>query len=344
MSIAGGLGRLASIGRKSKPKSAVPGAEEFTPRAVNRAVLAETVQHPMTILPAAASAVGFLYIGLIGLGPGALAVTFFSALAALGAWVFNYFIRGEDFAVRHVASLRERRAQQRRDEAASLEAEWTEVGLEEGVKQARELREAYSKLEEFLKSRFAESGGSTPALNVQRLMVLAEDTYREGVAILRRALDSSRALKLLDWEKLRRELEEWQAQLAELSADGDEAREVRRAGLETRIAAHERRLKLGKDQATSVEQLLAESEVLESALETTYLEAVDLGSPDTFFARGQSAAELERAVSAARRVEDRLRGMSEEREEDEIYLQAGRVDDMEQPRLERDEFTRETQS
>lgn len=341
------MGRLARKGRKSKRESELPGAEDFTPRSIHRAVLAETVQHPMTILPAAASAVGVLYIGLIGLEPGALAVTFFSALGALGAWVFNYFIRGEDFAARHVEGLRERRAQQRRDEAASLEAEWTEAGLEEGVQQARELREAYSKLNEFLKSRFAESGGSTPALNVQRLMILAEDTYREGVAILRKALESYRALKLLDWEKLRRELEEWQGQLAQLGAEGEEtteAREVRRTGLEIRIAAHERRLRLGKEQATSVEQLLAESEVLESALESTYLEAVDLGSPDTFFARGQSAAALERAVSAARRVEDRLRGMSEQRDDDEIYLRAGGVDDREQPRLRRDEFTRETQS
>lgn len=318
------MGRLASIGRKSKPESAVPGAEEFTPRAINRAVLAETVQHPMTILPAAAAAVGILYMGLFGLQPGALGLAFFSALAALGAWVFNYFIRGEDFVARHVESLRERRARQRRDEAVSLEAEWAEAGLEEGTKQARELREAYSKLEEFLKTRFDRGEGS--ALSVQRLMVLAEDTYREGVAILRRALESYRALQLLDWEKLRRELEEWQGQLAELGAGGEEtseAREVRRAALEIRIAAHERRLQLGKEQASTVEKLLAESEVLESALESTYLEAVDLGSPDTFFARGQSAEALERAVSAARRVEDRLRGMGEQPKDDEIYLKAG---------------------
>ena len=74
---------------------------------------------------------------------------------------------------------------------------------------------------------------------------------------------------------------------------------------------------------SAVEQLLAESEVLESALESTYLEAVDLKSPEALFSRGQAAESLERAVAAARRVEDRLRGAGAPApEDDEIYLSA----------------------
>ncbi len=69
--------------------------------------------------------------------------------------------------------------------------------------------------------------------------------------------------------------------------------------------------------------MLAQSEELESALESTYLETADLGNAEALFARGSSAEELERAVNAARRVEERLRQMGAPREDEDIYLEAG---------------------
>ncbi|MEE8523591.1 MAG: hypothetical protein V3T72_06635 [Thermoanaerobaculia bacterium] len=314
-----GLG-LANKSRKTQPD--IPGAEDFAPGAVNRAVLTETLQHPLTILPAAAAAVGAVYMGLLGPDAASFAATFGSMLVAGGAWIFNYFIRGEAFAERHVKKLRRQRETLRREELRSLESEWSTSGHEEGTRQALELRQAYQKLDEFLRSRFDGDGGSS--LNAQRLMMLAEDTYREGVVILRQALEAHRALRLVDRDKLELELFEWRAELGQLRrSDADTAEDVRAAGLDTRIAAHERRLRLIAGQEKSVEQLLAESETLEAALESAYLEAVDLQSPEAFFNHGRAAEELERAVTAARRVEERLRSMSgPTAAEDEIYLTA----------------------
>ncbi len=295
-----------------------PRPEDFTAGAIHRAVLAETLQHPLTILPAALSAVGGLYMGLISLDPGSFAVTFGGALLAAGAWVVNYFIRGEKLAARHVERLRQRRERMRREELRSLESEWAAADHPAGTQQARELRQAYGKLEELLASRWAETRG----LNAERLLVLAEDTYQEGSAILRQALDAHRALGRIDRDKLERELFEWRADLGRLRSGRTVAAGVSAETLETRIAAHERRLELYDQQAQTVERLLAESEVLESALESTYLEAVDLQSPEAFFSRGRAAEELERAVAAARRVEERLRSMDRPPGDDEIYLEA----------------------
>lgn len=296
-----------------------PKAEDFTPGAVNRAILAETLQHPMTIMPAAISAVGGLYIGLMELDPQAFAVTFLSGLVAAGAWVFNYFVRGEKLAERHVERLRERRDGYQQERARSVEEEWAEVGHPDGEKQARELREAYERLDELLETRFAR----TQSPNLQRLRVLAEDTFQEGAAILRQALEAYRALGQVDHRHLERELFEWRAELGRLRRAPAAEREARQAALDTRIATHERRLELYYQQRKSVEELLAESEVLESALESTYLEAVDLGSAEAIFTRGESASRLERAVAAARRVEERLRNLGQPTREDKIYLAAG---------------------
>ncbi len=320
------------MGRREQhkpPQDKMPGAEDFTREAVYRAVLKDTLQHPLTLMPAVASTLGGLYMGMFGAGPNAAAVAFGGALLAAGAWVVNYFIRGEDLAEQRVAKLRKLRDQHRHDQTLGLEVEWSKAGLAEGVQQARELREAFHKLEAFLSSRLEAAGGvrgnTASGFNVQRLMVLAEDTYREGVGVLRAALATYQALRQIDHEKLRRELNAWQQERESVAAAGGEA--SRLESLDTRIQSHQRRLELFKQRVESVDQLFAQSEALEAALETTYLEAVDLGSSDTIFARGHSATALERAVNAARRVEDRLREMEGPNKEDEVYLAAGEVED-----------------
>ncbi len=280
-------------------------------------MLSETLQHPLTILPAAAAAVGGLYMGLIGPDPVSFAVTFGGAVLGVGAWIYNYFVRGERFAEDHVGALREQRQQHRLDELATLEADWQANGHAEGLQQARELREAYTRLQDYLLGRIAEGAG----LDVQRLMVLAEDTYAEGVAILRMALDSREALQAINVKKLRHELATWRRELSAARELGLE--DPRLAGHETRIAGHEKRLELCADRERSLADLLGQSEVLESALETAYLEVIDFQKRDTLLARGNAASALEQAVHAARRVEDRMRGtLTPDRESDEEYLEA----------------------
>jgi len=301
---------LTTSRRANAPKNRRPAAEDFTPRAVNRAVLAETLQHPLTILPAAAGVVGGLYMGLLGLDPMAFAITLASALVAAGAWVVNYFLRGESFAERHVERLQAQRLALRDEEVEALAQGWLATEHADGVQQVRELRQAYGQLRAFLEERLAQDRGH--GLQLRRLLVLAEDTFREGVAILRQGLNLVRALASVDRDGLERELATWQAE------GGQSSTRI------TRIAAHEERLALCAEQEEAIERLLAESEILEAALQKTYLEAAKLESPEALFARGRTASELERAVEAARRVEDRLRAQeSQVTTGDDIYLQAG---------------------
>ena len=310
----------ASLGQ-----SKVPGPEDFTRKAIYQAVLKDTLQSPLTLFPAVASALSGLYMGLFGMGPTPLAVALGGALAGAGAWVVNYFIRGEALAEKRVAKLRAQREQHQHAQVAALEAEWQQAGWPEGAQQARELREAHQKLESFLNGRLAAEGaGARTAdrgLSVQRLMVLADDTYREGAVLLHSALETYRALSQVDYDKLKVELAAWEEELRTVRLTGNEAARIE--SLETRIAGHQRRMQLFRERVESIDRMFAESEALEAALESTYLEAVDLKGPDALIGQGQAASALERAVSAARRVEDRLRGRSESSQEDDVYLAAG---------------------
>ncbi len=294
-----------------------PTADDFTKRAVGRAVLTETLQHPLTILPAAAAAVGGLYMGLLGAGPLAFGLTLGSAVVGAGSWIVNYFLRGEAFAERHVSALRDARRDHRHATLATLEASWATTGNIEGVGQARELREAFARLVGYVE----ETEGARGGIDLDRLRVLAEDTYDEGVRILRMALETQQALQALDVEKLRRELAIWQTELTSARDLGID--DPRLAGHELRIDGHRKRLRLYDERLETLAGLLAQSEVLESALESAYLEVVDLRSADTLVARGHAAEALERAVDAARRVEDRMRErMTRNPEADRAYLDA----------------------
>ena len=80
------------------------------------------------------------------------------------------------------------------------------------------------------------------------------------------------------------------------------------------IEAHTTRLDRYRQREEELRTLLAQLNELETALATAYLEIVDLVGQDTsagLFESG-AAAHLERAVEAARRVEQRLRGFGDE--------------------------------
>ena len=67
------------VGRK-------PTAEDFTPRAVQRAVLRDTLQHPATILPGALATVAALWSVAIDLSPASLLAVLGFGFVSAAAW------------------------------------------------------------------------------------------------------------------------------------------------------------------------------------------------------------------------------------------------------------------
>jgi len=232
-----------------------------------------------------------------------------------GAWVVNYFFRGENFAKRYLDKLSALRRRAKREEADQLAIQCSRVGFDEGAKEALELKAAFGKLHQTL-SRHKND------LNSQRFQVLAEDTYYEGLRLLRAALDTFKIVDNIDIEQLLAERDQWITQRNQL--EGETQEDLLRA-LTTKIDSHDRRLELHSDRKNQLEQLLAECEVLEAALDAAYMESVDLVGPDSEVARGDHGRELERAVAAARKVEERLRGSSGvgATDHDQMYAEAG---------------------
>lgn len=276
----------------------MPTAQDFTPRAVQRAVQKEALQHPLTILPAAAAGVGMLSLLAFGPDPIAALATLGLGVLAAASWGFHYILNGERRAARHVAMLRERRRNHHREQVERLAEACDAIGFAAGAKEARELAAAWQKLIDFLHSR---PGGERDNDNTG-FFALAEAASNEGAGILRQALTVFAALRSVDCDQLEREVATWQAQLRSAPA-GD------RRALSSQIEVHQKRIAAYQQRQERLRQLLAEVNRLEGALETTYLQATELTLADgaASLRAGGAATELERAVAAARRTEEQLR-------------------------------------
>lgn len=299
-------------GPSEAPKAERPTPEDFTPEAIQRALLAETLQHPATILPWAGSAVAGVWTLLMGATPESVIALMTGLFAGTAAWVVNFYIRGDTRAKNHVEKLRALRREYDVESLEELEANCIKAHFKQGAKEAAELRQAYLKFGEFLNGRPRRSDD----LQSQRLSVLAEDTYREGRAILAKALQVFNALKSVNVDALRAERDDLQKKLKS-------CKKTQVKSFEQQLEVQRKRIELYEKQEGLLEQLVTESNELEAALETAYLEAIDLVAQDAELTSWQSGAgtRLERAVESARRAEERLRELSNgTRPEDDMYL------------------------
>lgn len=305
--------RSAGSARLGTPLQPKPTAEDFTPRAVQRAVLYQTLQHPATILPAAMATVAALWSLAIDLSPTSLLAVLGCGFVSAAAWVINYVGRGEHLAAQHIRMLQQYRDAHERQAVEALIQECRDAGFADGAKEASEITAAYTKLQHFLLTQLAGHGDARGT----RFQVLAEETYRYGVAILQKALNLFQALQRVDVQALEQERQTWISQHQQQQTS---------PSLERNIAAHTQRLERYHRRQEELHALLAQLNELETALETAYLEIVDLvGEASTaVLFESQAVSSLQTAVEAARRVEQRLRALGEEEtQNDETYLKAG---------------------
>ena len=287
-----------------------PTAEDFTPRAVQRAVLQDTLQHPATILPAALATVAALWSVAIDLSPASLMAALGFGFISAAAWVINYIGRGDKLVEQHIQMLRALRDDYERREVEELGVVCQRVGFRAGAKEAQELTNAYTKLHQFLVAQRTGQGRASS----ERFRTLAEETYRHGVAILQQALNLFQALQRVDVDTLEQERRDW---IRQLEHEGTSE------SLERNIEAHTKRLERYRQREEELRTLIAHLNELETALETAHLEVVDLVGQGVNVGplASDAAAHLERAVEAARRVEQRLRGFGDgDTRADEEYL------------------------
>ncbi len=299
-----------------EPPRRKPRAEEFSPSAIKRAVVKDVIQNPVTVAPWALSGILAAYTVMIAVSPPVVLAGIVSGFGGLAAFLGQIIWKGDRLAQEYAAHLIEERAAYERYELEDLEAECSDENFSDGEKEARELAEAYQQLRTMLESRIQEGAGAT----AQRFLILAEDTFKQGVRILKTALRLHKASSVIDVSRLETEIDEWSNPRQRPRNGVDSQAKVTRM-----IEANQKQLDAYRRTVDEIADLLAQVNELEAALETSFLEcaALEGGSDDAvIFGDTGAGTRLEQAVAAARRVEERLRGADSASHDDEQYLKA----------------------
>lgn len=302
----------------------LPTAEDFNPERIRRWVVGQTIQDLTTMVPLCIGAAGALWIGLMGIDLLPFVATLGGVLGGGFSWVLNLTYRGPKLASRRTEDLLAQRQRYREGQAEQMEMEFRRFSFQDGVQQARELREAYQRLRDDLLRRPDEGRSATEA---QQFLIRAEDAYLEGVEVLRQVLGNLRVTREIDVDKLRRELTEWLDEHRRLQAQKSGNHVAALSALERRITSHQERLKNYQERLDRIQELMAESETVEAALENVRMQVLELGSRDlTTLIRGNAAQDLINIVGAARRVEQRLQAMQHPvaNPDDDMYAELGR--------------------
>lgn len=294
-----------------------PKPEDFSGGAVQKAVLKQTIQHPLTTLPAAVAGTAAFWLMVIDHDPVWLGVAIGAGLLSAGTWVFNYFFRGETLARQHVDKLRAREEESERQKMRDFQNEFAYAHFEEGAKECKELEAAYVKLRDFLTKKSGNSGNVSTA----QFLSLAEDTYKKGNDFLRAALEVYKAIRSNDTDQLEKEITGWEKELRKKGIDESDAKL-----LTAKVESHKRRLTICAEKEHRLKDLLRKVNEQENSLEISYLELIELSesrldSPLTSTTTNEPTS-LDRAIGIAKKVEERLRKAGGMSEEDQMYLKA----------------------
>ncbi len=295
---------------------------------LQRFVFKEAIQFPTTIFPAATSVVSALYMLMISFDRPSFAVLVASGILAAGSFVYQYFFRYDKIAKKLVDRMKRDRFQDHSKMAEALHRECARASFREGAKESRELAQAFKKLRDFL----IDEANAAERPNVQKFLIMAEQSYKEGLACLRAALDTHRLLDKFDIRLLKKEIVAWSADIRRLqSRPGYNQTQI--DAIRTKVHSHQTRLELHKQKTDQMHQYLAQSEVIEAALETTMLEVSQLLDKGELVVHGDTVHKLEQAVAAARRVENKLREIESggPSDEDKMYMNASKKKQNRQP-------------
>jgi hypothetical protein len=280
-----------------------PTSKDFASQAVAKAVLVETVQHPATSLPLAGSVVALGWTLIIAATPLSVCAALGLAFVGASAWAVNCISRGPQFAAAHVKKLHAMRRQYDRNVVQELGTECARAGFDDGAKEAKDIITAYDRLVGHL-----ENLGKQGSLGhtYDRFYSLAEDTFKQGSSVLTQALTVFQAVQAVDIHGLEKELKTWNRQRQKFAEDGIAEQD---GPLQQRIEEHKRRIALHRQRQQSLDDLLAQANAIEGALESTYLELVEPAQDSTldFLSQeGSAAKRLLSAVEDAQRAEEKL--------------------------------------
>lgn len=220
-----------------------PSTPDFSPRAVARAVLRETVTRPYVLYPAAVGILGAAAAAL--LGPSLLFVVpaAVGAAVGLGAWGVNFGLRRDQIANDYLKRLQQALSGRVQQAVAQLREDFVTLNHERALEQLARLEAKFAASEDLLRRKLKPG-----EMTFNRYLGMTEQVFLAGLDNLRQVADAVHGIATIDARQAQERQRELDA-LVRLS----EAQRRERAALAERVALLQR-------QGGKVEVWLAENE------------------------------------------------------------------------------------
>lgn len=290
---------------------------------MSRFVFKEAFQHPTTIFPASSMLISGLYLSVIDFNRAGFAVLLGSGVLAALSFVWHYFFRFEKIVAKMFKEKKYARFERLEERERDLYKACSRAGFHQGASELRQLSAVFQKLRHYL----LEDSGAKDRPQSERFLVIATEAFKEGMTCLELGLRAHQVKRKNNANALRTELVAWTAERKKLNRY-PQRNQVKIQAINTKIESHRTRLDRLQKQSDQVAAYLAQAEVIEGALEKTFFEVSNLMTEKMNTFGSDSANQLEKAVAAARKVEEKLRAMEQpDAQTDSVYLEAGRKSD-----------------
>lgn len=173
--------------------NAMDAGQYLSNSAIRKAVLAQSLQHPSVVYPAALGMLGGIGAVTIAGSPVLIGAAAVAGGAALVALLTNYFGRYDRIAASYLVTLRQRLSARREAQVSELSEDLKEVGAEDGARQLDRFVEKMDAFQAVLGERL-----SPGELTFARFSAIAEAVFLAGVDNLRSVHLMRRTLQGID--------------------------------------------------------------------------------------------------------------------------------------------------
>ena len=276
-----------------------------TERAIRRRLISDAVQHPATLLPAAATAAMAIYAVLLapifGGGPWPAALLLFAtAAAAAGGFVWRYAFHYSDAHAKAVREIAER------DGVKSVQEQAAETGrrlerLRDGLGEAdagHGLNVLDGLVREF--ELLEPNEGRDDALYLSGIDALVDETYRRGLSVLGDALELINAGRASSREKV-------ETEVAQLEEEAESADPDRQGFMRDMLAAHRSRLEMLDLLQLRIDELVYQAFRCETSLYRTRIELAGIRAGSSKTSVDSVTEALNSTINQAKEVQMELK-------------------------------------
>ena len=182
----------------------------------------------------------------------------------------------------------------------SLKYGFSRNKLTQGLKALQQLAHEYTELQLVLERR-----KKTDSLSVAQIPPLAEETYRQGLGVLKNALGLLQSIHSSDRARLEAEVAELEGEIDALREDHSQEARVRMK--EETMASHRERLDMVNQQQSHVEELLHQCGRCEASLHRTRIQLAELKAESSEMSISAVTETLRRTINQAREVQAEMK-------------------------------------